>query len=186
MRRSGKLPLLAAAVSAIVGAVAANAADAMQKKTVGAYRVELHVLPAEPFFSKAEVTAKNVKDGMEIEGGAAPVAPDAASHPNHHLVVHVFDKQTGKVVADATVTMSFVALDAKGNPAGAPADVAVVVMQAIGKGSASTHYGNNVTMPAGRYHVAVTVNGQKAIFAVTASDAPAMPMDHMNMGHMKM
>lgn len=46
---------------------------------------------------------------MEIEGGAAPVAPDANSHPNHHLIVHVFDKQSDKAVADATVTMSFVA-----------------------------------------------------------------------------
>jgi hypothetical protein len=186
MRASRKWPLLAALVAAIAGAFAANAADVMQTKTIGAYRVELHVLQAEPFFSKADVAAKGVKDGMEIEGGATPVAPDAASHPNHHLVVHVFDKQTGKVVADATVTMSFVALDGKGNPAGAPAEVPVVLMQAIGKGPASTHYGNNVTMPAGRYSVTVTINGQKADFAVAASDAPAAPMGPMNMDHMKM
>ncbi len=177
----GKCLLLAALVSALSAAAAANAADVMQKKTVGAYRVELHVLPAEPFFSKADVAAKNVKEGMEIGGGAAPVAPDADSHPNHHLVVHVFDKKTGKVIANATVTMSFVALDAKGKPGGAPADVPVVIMQAISKGPASTHYGNNVTMPAGRYSVSVTVNGQMANFTVAASDAPAMPMGHMKM-----
>jgi len=97
--------------------------------------------------------------------------------------VHVFDKKTGKAVSDATVTMSFVALDGKGNPSGTPSEVAVVVMQAIGKGPASTHYGNNVTMPAGHYSVTVTVNGEKAVFAVTAADAPAGPM---NMDHMKM
>jgi|SRR5579864_3156905 len=176
------LPALCAAV--VAGTDAANAADVMQTKTVGPYRVELHVLPAEPFFSKQDVADKHVKEGMEIEGGAAPVAPDAASHPNHHLVVHVFDKQSGKAVTDATVTMSFVALDGKGNPAGTPSDVAVVVMQAIGKGPASTHYGNNVTMPAGHYNVMVTVNGQKAVFAVAAADAPATPMGHMD--HMKM
>jgi hypothetical protein len=33
---------------------------------------------------------------MEIEGGAAPVMLDADSHPNHHLIVHVFDKKTGQ------------------------------------------------------------------------------------------
>ena len=189
MRRSGKWLFIAAClpalcVAVIAGAVAAQAADTMQTKTAGTYRVELHVLPAEPFFSKADVAAKNVKEGMEIEGGATPVAPDAASHPNHHLVVHVFDKKTGKAVTDATVTMNFIAL--KGKPGGAPNEVAVVVMQAVGKGPASTHYGNNVTMPPGRYSVAVTVNGEKAVFAVTASDAPAMPMGHMNMDHMKM
>jgi len=191
MRTSGKwfsiatwVPALCAAV--IAGAVAADAADVMQTKTVATYRVELHVLPAELFFSKQDVADKHVKEGMEIEGGAAPVAPDADSHPNHHLIVHVFDKQTGKAVADATVTMSFVALDGKGNPAGTASDVAVVVMQAIGKGPVSTHYGNNVTMPMGHYNVMVTVNGQKAVFAVTVGDAPAAPMGHMNMDHMKM
>jgi hypothetical protein len=188
MRISGKWLFIAACMAALyaavsAGAVAANAADVMQTKTVGTYRVELHVLPAEPFFSKQDVADKHVKEGMEIEGGAAPVAPDADSHPNHHLIVHVFDKKSGKVVSDATVTMSFAALDAKGNPAGTPTEVAVVVMQAIGKGPASTHYGNNVTMPAGRYIITVTVNGKNAIFAVTAADAPMGPM---NMDHMKM
>ena len=128
MIRYGTWPLIAALASTIVGVVAANAADVMQTKTVGVYRVELHVLPAEPFFSKQDVADKHVKDGMEIEGGAAPVAPDANSHPNHHLIVHVFDKKTGKAVSDATVTMSFVALDGKGNPSGTPSEVAVVVM----------------------------------------------------------
>jgi hypothetical protein len=58
----------------------------------------------------------------------------------HTPIVHVFDKQSGKVTTDATVTMSFVALDGKGNPAGTPTEVAVVLMQAIGKGAASTHH----------------------------------------------
>jgi len=176
MCTSRKWFFIAACVSAllvavIAGTVPAHAADVMQTKTVGTYRVELHVLPAEPFFSKQDVADKHVKDGMEIEGGAAPVAPDADSHSNHHLIVHVFDKKTGKVVSDATVTMSFVALDGKGSPAGTPSDVAVVVMQAIGKGPASTHYGNNVTMPAGRYRVTVTVNGKQVVFIVSASNA---------------
>lgn len=186
MRKSGQWPLLATFLPAIVVGAAAYGADAMHTKTVGTYRVELYVLPAEPFFSKADVAAKNVKEGMEIEGGAAPVAPDADSHPNHHLVVHVFDKKTSQAVTDATVTMGFVSLDAKDKPTGAPNEVPIVVMQAVGKGPASTHYGNNVTMPPGRYNVTVTVDGTSAVFAVTASDAPAMPMEHMDMGHMKM
>ena len=95
--------------------------------------------------------------------------------------MHVFAKPTGKVVTDATVTMSFVSLDANGKPSGTPVDVPVVVMQAVGKGPPSTHYGNNVTMPAGRYDVTVTVNNAKAVFDVTAADMPAMPMGHMKM-----
>lgn len=186
MRKLAQWALLTAFVPAIVIGTAAHAGDAMHTKMVGTSRVELYLLPAEPFFSKADVTAKNVKEGMEIEGGAAPVATDANSHPNHHLVVHVFDKKTDQAVTDAAVTMSFVPLDAKGKATGASNNVPIVIMQAVGKGPASTHYGNNVTMPPGRYNVVVTVNGKKADFAVTASDAPAMPMEHMNMDHMKM
>lgn len=57
---------------------------------------------------------------MEIEGGSAPVAPNADSHPSHHLVVHVFDKMSHRVVTDATVTMDFVLLDGKGSPPARP------------------------------------------------------------------
>jgi hypothetical protein len=175
--------LFTAVLVLVIGvAVSANAADVMRAKTVGAYRVELHVLPAEPFFGKEEVAAKRVKEGIEIEGGATPVMLDAHSHPNHHLVVHVFDRKTRQAATDATVTMSFASLDRKGHAAGAPTEVPVVVMQAIGKGPASTHYGNNVTMPPGRYKVTVAVNGKTAVFAVTASDAPSTtPMGKMKM-----
>ena len=139
------------------------------------------MLPAEPFFSKEDVAAKQVKEGMEVQGGATPVMVDAASHPNHHLVVHVFGKKTHHAITDATVTMSYAPLDREGIPAGAPVAVPVVVMQAIGKGPSSTHYGNNVTMPPGRYQVTVFVNGEKAVFGIRASDAPSSPMKHMKM-----
>ena len=90
--------------------------------------------------------------------------------------------KTRQAATDATVTMSFASLDRKGHAAGAPTEVPVVVMQAIGKGPASTHYGNNVTMPPGRYKVTVAVNGKTAVFAVTASDAPSTtPMGKMKM-----
>jgi hypothetical protein len=171
---------LTVALVSATAVASAYAADVMRVKTIGANRVELHVLPAEPFFSKADVAAKQLKEGMEIESGATPVMPDAASHPNHHLVVHVFDKKR-QAVTDATVAMSFASLDSKGNPLAAPIEVPIVVMQAIGKGPSSTHYGNNVTMPAGRYKVTVTVNGQMAVFDVTVSDAPSTPTEHMKM-----
>jgi hypothetical protein len=77
--------------------------------------------------------------------------------------------------------MSFASLDRKRGRAGEQIEVPVVIMQAIGKGASSTHYGNNVTMPAGRYKVTVSINGQAAIFHVTASDARPAPMKQMKM-----
>ncbi len=156
----------------------------MKTKTVGAYRIELHVLPAEPFYTADEVAAKHVTMGMLIQGGAAPVLPDANSHPNHHLVVHVFDRKTAQAITDAKVNLSFEPLGRKGKSTAASVEVPVVVMQAIGLGPKSTHYGNNVMMPAGSYRVTATVNGEKAVFQVAASDAPANSGEPM--GGMKM
>ena len=181
--RAFKKAILCAAVLSLAGTAAACADVAMKKRTVASYRVELHVLSAEPFFSKQDVADKHVKEGMEIEGGATPVPPDADSHPNHHLVLHIFKRRGGAVVTDAKVTMSFVAVDANGKPVGTPTEVPVVVMQAIGEGPASTHYGNNVAMPPGRYNVIVKVNDKRLVFPVTVSDQPAAPM---KMDHMKM
>jgi hypothetical protein len=56
-------------------------------------------------------------------------------------------------------------------------------MQAIGQGAKSTHYGNNVVMPAGAYRVTATVNGEKTVFQVAASEASGADG---SMGGMKM
>ena len=169
-----KHPLAVQAALAVGIALAAPAAakDAMKTKTVGAHRIELHVLPAEPFYTADEVATKHVTMGMVTEGGAAPVKPDADTHPNHHLVVHVFDRKTGQAITDAKVTLSFEPLGSGNKPAGASVEVPVVIMQAVGQGPKSTHYGNNVVMPAGAYRVTATVNDEKAVFRVAASDTP--------------
>jgi hypothetical protein len=62
---------------------------------------------------------------------------------------------------------------------GAAVDVPVVVMQAIGKGPQSTHYGNNVVMRNGNYSITVTVNGKKTEFRMTVS-ASSMGKMHMH------
>jgi hypothetical protein len=161
--------------------VSAHAQDVMKTARVGTMKVELHVLAAEPFFTADEMKARDAKEGMLIVSGAEPLAPDAQSHPNHHLVVHIFDSKTGKAVTNAKVTMGFQALDAKGKPSGASTDVPVVVMQAIGKGEQSTHYGNNVVMQAGQYSVAVDINGKNVKFKVTVSGASSGSMNGMDM-----
>ena len=163
--------LLKGAIAAsLMLAAGATAADVMKTKTVDSLRIELHVLPAEPFFTPDEVAAKHVTQGMLIMSGAAPVAPDAESRPNHHLVVHVYNAKTGKAIADAAVEMSFRLLDNKGKTSIVAVNVPVVVMQVIGKGAQSTHYGNNVTMAKGSYAVNVKVNGKSAGFKVEVAD----------------
>jgi len=161
---------LGAVLVVIVGITAsAAAADMMKTVTMNGLRVELHVLPAEPFFTAKEVEANQVKEGMLIMGGAKPVALNAASQPNHHLVAHVFDVKTGKAITKAKVRINYQELDSKGKPHGAVVHVPVVIMQAIGKGPESTHYGNNVMMPDGTYVITVIVNGKKMEFQMAVS-----------------
>jgi hypothetical protein len=157
---------------AIAFASSAHAA-VVGKRIIGPLRVELQLQAAEPLFSREDLAAKNITKGMEIVRGSAPVMPDAASHPNHLLILHVFNRSTGEAVTNATVTMRVGPVDDNGHGVGAQVDVPVVVMQAIGQGPSSTRFGNNVTLPAGHYQVYATVNGEPAVFRrVIASDAP--------------
>jgi hypothetical protein len=148
----------------------AEAGNVIKKATVDGMRIELNILSAEPFFTQDEVTSKKVKEGMLIISGAEPLSPEANTRPNRHLVVHIFDAKTGKAITTAKVSMNFQQLDAKGKPIGDSVNVPIVIMQVIGKGSESTHYGNNVIMPAGSYSVTVAANGKKVVFQVMLSD----------------
>jgi hypothetical protein len=150
----------------VVFTVSIDAKDVMKTATVGGMRIELNILPAEPFFTADEVTTKKVKAGMLIISGAEPLPLEASTHPNRHLVVHIFDAKTGKAITTAKVSISFQQLDAKGKPTGDLVNVPIVIMQAIGEGVESTHYGNNVVMPAGSYSVTVVANGKQVAFQV--------------------
>jgi len=161
--------------------VSAGAKNVMKTATVGDIRIELHVLPAEPFFTASEAAAKKAKSGMLIISGAEPLSLEANTHPDHHLVVHIFDAKTNKAITDAKVSMNFQQLDAKRKLVGTPTNVPIVVMQAIGKGVESTHYGNNVVMPAGSYSVSVVVNNKQTDFQVMLSDDASAPSEEMHM-----
>jgi hypothetical protein len=144
-----------------------HAGNVMKDTIVNGQRIELHVLPAEPFFTKEEVKAKKIKSGMLILGGEKPLALEDSTHPNHHLVVHVFDTKTKKAITKAKVQISFQLSSEKGKLINLP----IVTMQAIGKDEQSTHYGNNVAMPDGSYDIQVVVDGKTRNFVVDVSSS---------------
>jgi hypothetical protein len=125
-----------------------------------------------------KVAAGEAKSGMLVLGGAEPVEPDAPSHPSHHLVVHVFQALTGKALTDANVHLSFQPLDSSAKPTGSAQAVPVVRMQMIMPAmssmegmngmdaAATTHYGNNVSLPTGDYRVEAIANGHRADFKI--------------------
>ncbi|HTV92365.1 MAG TPA: hypothetical protein VMG98_06580 [Verrucomicrobiae bacterium] len=156
------LALAAIAAGALPAAAMNMGSGVTMTKVAGPYKLVLQLLPAEPFYTQDQYAKEHPKDGMLVVGGATPVAPDAPSHPNHHLIVHVYDAATGKADTNATVTITYA------SASGASHRLPIVEMQAIGKGPQSTHYGNNLYLPDGNYTVTVTANGNTATFAVMA------------------
>ncbi|HXX36925.1 MAG TPA: hypothetical protein VEP50_02065, partial [bacterium] len=162
----GSVCVVACALTGLVPGAGVRAAmptmsDRIQvQKTVPPYRLVLVVLPAEPFYRSSEAAANaHAKMAMVAVGGAAPRILASVPRPNHHLIVHVYTASTGKAVQHARVAMRYQALTRAGAPAPTPPTVVPVVEMRIASGGAeTTHYGNNVLMPPGRYRVTVTVN----------------------------
>lgn len=143
--------LLSAAVivfafGSFLASCAAQAKPVSKTATVGNYSVTLKILPAESF------TGAHAE--MVWNGGARPNLLNSTPKPDHHMVAFV--KKNGKPVADATVHIRYRRLGAHGP--GGWNTLPVVRMYVKGKGRATTHFGNNVHLPAGNYAVRVTVN----------------------------
>ncbi|HUI93559.1 MAG TPA: hypothetical protein VLX68_15035 [Chitinivibrionales bacterium] len=149
--------------------------------TVNGLKIELLVLPAEPFFTKQQVNAKKVSSGMLIIEGSKPFNLENPTKPNHHLVIHVYDAKSGKALTTAKVKMSFQQIDETGKLLGKSTEIPIIKMESIGRGQESTHYGNNVTMPDGTYRVQVLVNGNSLMFDIGAKTGPKSSMENMEM-----
>jgi hypothetical protein len=169
MTRTSAGLLLSSLLALGLVASPSQAAHILKSATTDGIRIELHVLPAEPFYTADQVKGNPDLEGMLIVGGAKPLALDAQPHPSCHLIVHVFDAQTDKALTDADVNMEYQLISKHGELKGTTVQVPVVIMQVIGKGPETTHYGNNVVLPDGAYLVTVVANGKKAVFYIDVS-----------------
>jgi hypothetical protein len=148
--------------------------------TVGGLRVELHVLPPELFFSKAQISAGLATDGVLVIGGASPLLLGDKPNPTHHLAVRIFDSLTSQAITNAKVEMSYQPQDEKGVLSESSVDVPIVVMQDIGNGEESTHYGNNVAMINLPYVVSIIVNDKKIQFKLDRLFEPGPSTENMS------
>jgi hypothetical protein len=113
----------------------------------GKYSLTLKVLPAESFEGQDAEMTRDSGAMADMAGGNAA--------PNHHLVV--FIKENDKPVESAKVTISYRQLSPeKGKWTSLP----VARMHVTGKGTETTHFGNNVKLAPGSYEARVTVNGE--------------------------
>ncbi len=149
--------------------------------TMSGMHIELHMDKAESLFTKEQASGGAVKEGMLILGGAEPLLPNAEIKPNIHLGLHIFDVKSTAAITNAKVEMSLQRLDTEGNQMGGPIEIPVVVMETLGKGVQSTHYGNNVVMLDGPYVVFVSINGKKLKFTLNRLYTPNVPIQYMDM-----
>jgi hypothetical protein len=144
--RSSLAAALILALGVLIAPFAVRAQVVSKTAKAGAYTVNLKVLPAESFTGP--------HSEMTRDGGAQPNLLAGPEHPNHHMVA--FIQEGGKPVESATVSISYLRLSAR---RGAWTTLPVVRMRVTGKGLETTHFGNNLMLPAGTHEVRVTVNG---------------------------
>ncbi|MCG6988391.1 MAG: hypothetical protein LJF06_09455 [Gemmatimonadetes bacterium] len=128
----------------------------------GDYSLTLKVLPAEAF------TGAHAE--MARDGGAKANMVDGPGHPNHHMVV--FIKKGDKPVEKAMVSITYRKVGQKSMDWSI---LPVTRMHVKGKGLATTHFGNNVSLTPGSYEARVIVNGsQPALFHFKIADQAPM------------
>jgi Fe2+ transport protein len=143
-------------------ALAANMAPLTQEARTAHYRLELMLGSTEKMFSPAEAAAQHPTDGeVMVSGGMSMMGMPMASGETRHLEVHVFSLDKGQIVTDAKVAIAVTGANPK-----KVEEVSVAKMYGVKEGPSDTHYGNNVSLPPGNYAVEITVNGEKAEFAV--------------------
>ena len=135
------------------------------------YNLSLDVGPLQPMYTETQLTSQHPKAGEVMFSGQMVMPPGMAdmasmagmSAPGwHHLEVHFYDKTSGYPVRglDPVITVTNAGT-------GQAQTVPIVTMQGINEGSRDFHYGNNILLPTGQYHVTATANGQAGAFDIT-------------------
>ena len=136
--------------------------------STSSYNLTLEVGPLQPMYTPAQVSAQHPKAGEVMFSGQMVMPPGMANMESmagmsapgwHHLEVHFFDKTSGDPVKglDPVITV----IDAG---TGHTQTVPIVTMQGINEGAHDFHYGNNIELPSGQFHVTATANGQTGAF----------------------
>jgi hypothetical protein len=145
-----------------IAAMGSTAGVVTKSATAGAYKLVLTIGPMEQMLTPSQAKEMHARSGEVMVGGSMEMGGMGAAMPNHHLEVHVYSRSTGKTLSNAMVAISIA------TPAGKVLlHVPVAMMYGIKEGMADFHYGNNVALKPGHYHVLVQVDKTSAVFDVT-------------------
>jgi len=133
------------------------------------YRMVLQIGPAEAMYTATEARVHHPSSGEIMVGGRIADGMGGMEHEHagaampdrRHVELHVFSRTTGRVVAEAHVTIAIAGADNKWN------SLSIARMYGIETGPDDMHYGNNASLPPGPYRVRASVNGERARFSVS-------------------
>jgi hypothetical protein len=139
--------------------------------TTTSWNLSLEVGPLQPMYTPQQQATQHPRQGEVMFTGQMVMPPGMAnmqsmagmSAPNwYHMEVHYYDKTTGYPVKglDPVVTVTSAAT-------GQAQTLPIVTMQGLNEGVRDFHYGNNIELPKGRYHVTTVANGQTDSFDIT-------------------
>jgi hypothetical protein len=139
--------------------------------STSSYNLTLEVGSLQPMYTPAQVSAQHPKAGEVMFTGQMAMPPGmenmesmaGMSAPGwYHLEVHFFDKTSGYPVKglEPVITVTDTA-------SGQARTVPIVTMQGINEGARDFHYGNNIQLLKGQYHVTAVANGQAGAFDIT-------------------
>jgi hypothetical protein len=139
--------------------------------STSSWNLSLEVGPLQPMYTTQQQQTQHPKVGEVMFTGQMVMPPGMAgmqsmagmSAPNwYHMEVHYYDKATGFPVKglDPVVTVANAAT-------GQSQTLSIVTMQGLNEGARDFHYGNNIELPKGQYHVTTVANGQMDSFDFT-------------------
>jgi hypothetical protein len=147
------------AAAALTPSAKPSGATVRETILAGSYRLALAIGPPQRLYSQAQIRARHPSTGEALLNGTAPSAGTAI--PNHYLELHVYSAANGTPIATIAVTLVVT------TPQGRTLQrVPAVAMQRVAVGSADRHFGDNLALPAGHYHVAVQAGQASAVFDV--------------------
>lgn len=159
-------PVALALGIASTGASASTRSGAVhQQKAAGPYRLILQVGPAEKMSmhrkgTTGEVMLGGKRAGCTVRGSSMGSMSMGSSSCNRHIELHAFNRQTGRVITGARVSITLYNI-------GKRKSMRVPIMSMVGAttGPSDLHYGNNVFAAAGRYTVMVLINRVHTTFS---------------------
>jgi hypothetical protein len=157
------LALVLSSTGAGPARAAMGGATFQQTKRAGAYKLVLMIGPLEHMYTPAEVKKKHPTSGEVMVSGTMVMGGmgRAGAMPNHHLELHVYSAATGKTITHAVVSLTITTAAGK-----VIARVPIAQMYGVKEGTKDWHYGNNVLLKPGHYHVTAGVEMTTAAFDV--------------------